>query len=137
MRHGFEVREIIKEGKQKAKTKVNMRERRLQLGDPASFASPKHVLVVFSFAVVHVWDVQTIEALASELVSPPEALQVLSNRLQELVLKMAMSVRAVEMWIDQRTLGSLIRGSPMTILSERFFFSLCYRRRIQDGEKKD
>ena len=61
------------------------------LGEPTPLAGPKHIFVVFSFTVVHIWDIQTIEALAGELVSPPEALQVLGNRLEELILEMATS----------------------------------------------
>ena len=64
-----------------------------RLGDLALLASLKHILIVLSFTVVHIRDVYAIEALASKLVDSPKVLQVLSNRFQELILRMTTSVR--------------------------------------------
>ena len=96
-----------------------------RLDDPAPLASPEYILVVLPFAVIHIWGVQAIEGLASNLISPPEVLQVVSNRLQELILVMAKSVQTVELQIELLTLTSFIRDSHMATLSKRFFFSLC------------
>lgn len=96
-----------------------------RLGDLALLASLKHILVVLSFTVVHIRDVYAIEALASKLVDSPKVLQVLSNRFQELILRMTTSVWGVETRIGLHTLASFIRISHTTILSKRFFFSLC------------
>lgn len=59
------------------------------------------------------------------LINPPEVLQVLSDRLQKLILAIIASVWMLEMSIYSHTLASFIRVSHIAILSSRFFFSLC------------
>jgi len=43
-------------------------------GDPAPLVDLKHILVIFSLAVIHIWSVEAIQALAGELVDPSEVL---------------------------------------------------------------